>query len=176
MAGDKADKFLTRQQLIVPWATFSSPAAATAPLVVPDLSGGDVARGRALFLGERARCSQCHAFRGQGGQIGPDLSDVGRKGRADIYRNIAAPSAVIEPDYTTYTVSTKDGRVLVGLVRAVGAAAIRVTDTNSKSTEIARAQVQEIRPSATSIMPVGLTGILGDAAIRDLIAFLTSEP
>jgi putative heme-binding domain-containing protein len=175
MAGDKADRLVTRQQVILPWAPLPAAAAATAPLVVPDLSGGDASRGQALFSGERARCSLCHAFRGQGGKIGPDLTDVGRKGRADIYRNIAAPSALIEPDYTTYTMATKDGQVLVGVVRAEGALAIRVTDTNAKSTVIARAQIKQIRPSATSIMPVGLAATLGDAAIRDLIAFLTGS-
>jgi putative heme-binding domain-containing protein len=176
MGGDKADRVLTRRQVIVPWAPVPPAQSATAPLVVPDLSGGDVARGQTLFSGEQARCSQCHTFRGQGGKIGPDLTDVGRKGRAEIYRNIAAPSAVIEADYTTYTVAANDGQVLVGVVRAEGAQAIRVTDTNAKSTVIARAQIQQIRPSATSIMPVGLAATLGDAAVRDLIAFLTTSP
>jgi putative heme-binding domain-containing protein len=162
--------------MIVPWATVPPSGAATAPLILPDLSGGDAARGQALFSGENARCSHCHTFRGQGGKIGPDLTEIGRKGGADIYRNIAAPSATIEPDYTSYTVATKDGQVSVGVVRAEGADAIRVTDTNAKSTVIARAQIQQIRPSGTSIMPVGLAATLGDAAIRDLIAFLTSKP
>jgi putative heme-binding domain-containing protein len=175
MAGDEADRLVTREQVLLPWAPLPEAAAATAPLVVPDLSGGDAARGQALFSGERGRCSQCHTFRGQGGQIGPDLTDVGRKGRADIYRNIAAPSALIEPDFTTYTVATKDGQVLLGVVRAEGAQAIRITDTNAKSTVIAREQIQQIRPSATSIMPVGLAATLGDAAIRDLIAYLTGK-
>lgn len=175
MAGDKVDRTLNRQQMIVPWAPLPAAAPAPAPLVVPDLSGGDAARGQSLFTGERARCSQCHTFRGQGGKIGPDLTEVGRKGRADIYRNIAAPSAFVEPDYTTYTVATRDGQVLVGVVRAEGATAIRITDTNAKSTVIARTQIQQIRPSATSIMPVGLAATLGDAAIRDVIAFLTGN-
>jgi putative heme-binding domain-containing protein len=176
VGGDKVDRALLREQVIVPWAPVPASQSGTAPLVVPDLSGGDAARGKALFSGENARCSQCHTFRGQGGKIGPDLTDVSRKGRAEIYRNIAAPSALIEPDYTTYTVATKDGQVLLGVVRAEGALAIRVTDTNAKSTVIARAQIEQIRPSATSIMPVGLAATLGDAAVRDLIAYLTTSP
>ena len=63
---------------------------------------------------------------------------------------------MIEPDYTTYTVATRDGQVLSGVVRAEGADAIRVTDTNAKSTTVRRDKVQEIRPSATSIMPPDL--------------------
>ena len=170
-AGEKSDRVLSRKQLLVPWAPVPA-ATVSAPLVVPDLSGGDAARGQALFSGEAARCSQCHTFKGQGAKVGPDLTDIGRKGAAEIYRNIAAPSANIEPDYTSYTVATTDGKIAVGIVRAEGAGAIRVTDTNAKSTVIPRDQIGQIRPSANSIMPVGLAATLGDAAIRDLIAFL----
>ncbi len=141
----------------------------TSPAAIP-------ARGRTIFRGDQARCGQCHAFRGEGGQVGPDLTGIASKGRADIYRNIAAPSAVIEPDYTTYTVATRDGQVLSGVVRAEGADAIRVTDTNAKSTTVRRDNIQEIRPSTTSIMPPGLAAAMGDSAVRDLIAYLTSPP
>ncbi len=176
LAGQPADRPIERDRLLIPWAPISTDAAIAAPVAVPDLSGGDPARGRTIFRGDQARCGQCHAFRGEGGQVGPDLTGIATKGRADIYRSIAAPSAVIEPDYTTYTVATRDGQVLSGVVRADGADAIRVTDTNAKSTTVRRDNVQEIRPSATSIMPPGLAAALGDSAVRDLIAYLTSPP
>jgi putative heme-binding domain-containing protein len=173
--GDKTDHALAHDQLILPWAPGSPDAATTAPLVLPDLSGGDAGRGQALFSGDQARCAQCHTFRGQGGKVGPDLTEIGKKGRAEIYRSMAAPSAAIEPDYTSYTVATKDGQVLVGVVRAEGQDAIRVTDTNARSVVIPRDQLAQVRPSGTSIMPVGLAAMLGDAAARDIIAFLTSK-
>jgi putative heme-binding domain-containing protein len=169
------DHALAREQVTVPWAPLPPEAAAQAPLVLPDLSGGDPARGQALFSGEQARCSQCHAFRGKGGTVGPDLTEIGKKGRAEIYRSIAAPSASIEPDYTSYTVANKDGQVVVGVVRAEGPHGIRVTDSNAKPTMIERGKIAQIRPSGTSIMPVGLAGMLGDAAVRDVIAFLTAD-
>jgi putative heme-binding domain-containing protein len=149
-------------------------AAIAAPLVVPDLAGGDPARGRTIFFGDQARCSLCHLSRGQGSKVGPDLTNIGAKGRAEIYRSIATPSATIEPAYTSYTVATNDGQVVVGLVRAEGFDAVKVTDTNARATIIPRKQIEQIRPSATSVMPVGLTGALGTDAIRDLIAYLSS--
>jgi putative heme-binding domain-containing protein len=176
LAKDQTDNPLSRHQMILPWAPLPPAAAPEAPLVLPDLSGGDPARGQKLFSGDQARCAQCHTLRGQGGKAGPDLTEIGKKGRAEIYRSIAAPSASIEPDFTSFTVATKDGQVVVGLVRAEGPGAIRVTDTNARSTVIRRAQLEQIRPSGTSIMPVGLAAMLGDAAVRDLIAFLTSDP
>jgi putative heme-binding domain-containing protein len=75
-----------------------------------------------------------------------------------------------------YTVALKDGRVLVGIVRTEGADSIRVTDTDAKTTVIHRAEIEEFRPSATSIMPVGLMGTLGEGPLRDLLSFLTQPP
>ena len=49
-----------------------------------------------------------------------------------------------------------------------------MTDTNARATTVRRDKIQEIRPSATSIMPPGLAAALGDSAVRDLIAYLTS--
>ena len=66
--------------------------------------------------------------------------------------------------------------MVVGVVRAEDADRIRVTDTNAHAVLIRRRDLDQIRPSANSIMPVGLTGVLGAAALRDLIAYLTAEP
>jgi putative heme-binding domain-containing protein len=111
---------------------------------------------------------------GRGGRSGPDLTEVGRKGREQVFRSIAAPSAEIAPDYMTYTVATKHGRVMAGLVRAEGAEAIQVTDTSARTTTLARAEIEQIRPSGTSIMPVGLAATLGESNMRDLLAYLTT--
>ncbi len=175
--GEKADSPIARDRWIVPWAPLLTDASIAAPIAVPDLSGGDPIRGHAIFSGDQARCAQCHVIRGQGGKVGPDLTEVGRKGRAEIYRSLAVPSAAIEPDYTSYTIATKTGQVFAGVIRAEGPDTIKITDTNAHDTILRRDEIQEIRPSATSIMPPGLAAALGDAAVRDLIAFLTSpEP
>jgi putative heme-binding domain-containing protein len=109
---------------------------------------------------------------GRGGKSGPDLTEIGRKGREQVYHSIAAPSAEIAPEYMTYTVSTTDGRVMAGLVRAQGPQLIEVTDTNAQVTTIPRDQIDQIRPSGNSIMPVGMAAALGPGNLRDLIAFL----
>jgi putative heme-binding domain-containing protein len=171
---EAVDQLIGRDRILVPWAPQSSDTATAAPIAVPDLSGGDPVRGRVLFSGDQGRCAQCHTFRGQGGKVGPDLTEIWRKGRAEIYRSIAAPSAAIEPEHTSYTVATKAGQVVAGIVRAEGPDTIQVTDTNAHATVIRREEIRELRPSATSIMPPGLASALGDGSVRDLIAFLTS--
>ncbi len=163
----------TSRILSVLWAppSATSPAPAPAP---PDFSGGDARLGESVFFSEAAKCLNCHQVRGKGGKVGPDLSTVGERPAVDIYRDVAEPSALIRPDFVPYTVATKDGRVLAGIVRAEGANAIRVTDTEAKSTVISRSEIEDLRPSATSVMPVGLVGAIGEAKMRDLMAFLMS--
>jgi putative heme-binding domain-containing protein len=174
-SADSPERPLSADRLTVPWSPGPPPPATTPPLVPPALTGGDPRRGEAVFFSEEARCSTCHKARGQGGEIGPDLAKLPVQDPATILRDIQDPSAVIHPDFAPYTVALKDGRVLVGVVRAEGAETLRVLDTNAQTTTVARAEVADIQPSRTSIMPVGLAGALGEARLRDLLAFLTAE-
>ena len=63
----------------------------------------------------------------------------------------------------------------MGIVRAEGAEALKVGENDGKQTIIPRADIDEIRPSASSIMPVGLLGAIGEERTRDLLAYLTSR-
>ncbi|HWE38877.1 MAG TPA: ThuA domain-containing protein [Isosphaeraceae bacterium] len=173
---DPTGRPLSLGMLSVPWAPISPPAPASPTAPTGPLAGGDPKRGEAVFFGTEAKCSSCHKVRGKGGEVGPDLSNLVQRDLASVYRDLAEPSAVIHPDFVPYTVSLKDGRVAVGVVRAEGSDAIRVADTNAKTTLIPRAEIDELRPSATSIMPVGLVGAIGEARVRDLLAFLTTAP
>ncbi len=172
-AGSGPESPLSVGQSFLPW-TPATPPAPAALENVPDLTGGDPLRGAAVFAGADAKCASCHRVRGEGGTVGPDLSGLVGRDRKDVYRDIAEPSARINPDYVPYTLALKDGRVLVGTVRAEGADAVRVSDTEAKVTVVPRAAIEEFRPGATSVMPVGLAGAIGAEKLRDLIAFLTT--
>jgi putative heme-binding domain-containing protein len=168
---------LNHERFALPWAPIQSTNVAADGLAIPSaasLAGGDAQRGEALFQGDQAQCSRCHRVRGKGGTIGPDLSEIGKKGAREIYLSIANPSVNIEPDYESFTVSLTDGRVIAGIVRADGPDAINIHDTNAQVTRIERREIDQIRPASASIMPVGLASALGDERIKDLIAYLLS--
>ena len=160
----------------VPWAPAPPPEPSEVLELPASLAGGDPARGREVFLGQVAKCATCHAIRGEGGQVGPDLGNLHERSAASIYRDVAEPSAVLNPDYIPYTVALKDGRVLTGVVRSDPGGMLRVLDTNAQETRVEVSEVEELRPSATSVMPVGLVGAIGEQGMRDLIAFLTAKP
>ncbi len=167
-------KPLSQASLSLPWAPppVNGPAFTDPPAGV--LTGGDWAKGQAVFKGQQAKCASCHKFRGEGGTIGPDLTGLVGRDRAWVYRNVAEPSAAIHPDYVSWTVALKDGRVAMGVVRAKGSEKIVVSDTDAKVSEFSRDEIEEIRPSGSSIMPVGLLGAIGEAGVKDLLNYLTS--
>ena len=164
---------IPQSQLALPWLPVIPPAA-KAPEPPYRLDGGDPAKGAEVFASEAAKCVSCHAIGGKGGAIGPSLDGLKDRDLAMIYRDIAEPSAVIVPEYLTYTVARKDGQIAVGIVRAEGFDSIRVADINGMATIIPKAEIEEMRPSTTSTMPVGLAGALGEEKMRDLLAFLRS--
>jgi putative heme-binding domain-containing protein len=175
-ADDPTERPLPTSRLSLPWSPPFPSTPSSPPSAPSALAGGDPKRGESVFFSDEAKCSSCHKVRGKGGEVGPDLSNLYQRDLGSVYRDINEPSVSINPDYVPYTVALKDGQVLAGVVRAEGADAIRVVDTSAKVSVVKRSQIDELRPSATSIMPVGLVGVLGDAKLRDLISFLMTTP
>ena len=116
-------------------------------------------------------CSKCHSVSGLGGAIGPDLSNLIHRDYASVMRDITQPSFAINPDFITQTITLKDERVLMGVVRTVGNK-LYVGDQNGKETIIDKANVASMRPAAISIMPDDLVKKLGPDQTRDLLTFL----
>ena len=75
--------------------------------------GGDAKGGEKLFQTLRpTSCATCHRVRGQGGDVGPDLSLIGGKfDRAHLVESILEPSRQIVEGYRTTIVALRDGRV-----------------------------------------------------------------
>jgi len=172
---DARPRALPLRRTLLPWATLEKPKDDLAQREIPELKGGDWARGRALFHGEQAKCSACHKLRGRGGEIGPDLSNLVHRDYASVYRDVHAPSAAINPDYVAHSVALTDGRVLLGTLRTEGDRLI-VSDTGGKQTAVNRSEIEHSAPSAVSIMPEGLDTALGPERLRDLLTFLLTDP
>jgi putative heme-binding domain-containing protein len=167
---------LPLNRLLLPWASTSKPdAPAAVARDIPELAGGDWARGRAVFFSEQAACSKCHTVWGKGGAIGPDLSNLPQRDYQSVLRDITEPSFAINPDYITQVIHLKSGRVLSGAVRTQGDELL-VGDPDGKVTPVARGEVEAVESSPKSIMPEGLPKLLGAERMRDLLTFLLTEP
>ncbi|HZU37777.1 MAG TPA: hypothetical protein VFA18_17790, partial [Gemmataceae bacterium] len=171
---DARPRPMLMRRFLLPWAALSQQAP-TITASRPELRGGSWLRGRDVFFSELAQCSKCHAVSGQGGKIGPDLSNLVQRDYDSVLRDIREPSAAINPDYIAHIVELANGRVLTGTLRTDGDQ-LRIGDTTGTETVIPRNAVLSLKPSSVSIMPQGLDKMLGRERLRDLLTFLLTEP
>jgi putative heme-binding domain-containing protein len=137
------------------------------------MKDGDVRRGQAVFNNPKAACSSCHAIGYLGGNIGPDLTHIGRiRTERDLLEAIVFPSASFVRGYEPVVVSTRDGRVHNGVIRGDTAAEVVLATGANQEVRIARSDIEEVQPSRVSIMPAGLDQQLTPRELADLVAFL----
>jgi putative heme-binding domain-containing protein len=140
-----------------------------------ELDGGSWARGYKLFRSEQALCSKCHVMDGDGGEIGPNLSNLRQRDYASVFRDVTNPSYAINPDYISHALTLDDGRILTGVVRTDGDTLL-LGDEMGNVTKIARGDVEAMQPSSVSVMPKDIHEKLGEAKLRDLLTFLLTPP
>jgi putative heme-binding domain-containing protein len=137
------------------------------------LKAGDIRRGQLVFHSEKAACFTCHAIGYRGGTVGPDLTRIGSvRAERDLLESIVFPSASLVRSFESIAVATSDGKVYNGLMRGETADELRLATGVNLEARIARREIEEIRPSAISIMPAGLDQQLTHQELADLVAFL----
>ena len=166
------------------WLEIPPPAIGT-PLAEEDrkqllvaeqnLLPGDIERGRQVFAAAKTSCSKCHRIEGEGGQIGPDLSTIGRsRSQRDLLEAILFPSASFARGFAPYVIQTDDGQTVSGIILGEGAQKLRLGIDKDKSQLIANDTIEEIRASNVSIMPSDVHRSLTPQELADLVSYLKS--
>ena len=86
--------------------------------------------------------------------------------------SILDPNRAVDNNYFGYTVTTQDGRVLTGIIAAETASSITLKQPEGKVEVILRDEIDELKGSGLSLMPVGLEKNIDAAQMADLITFL----
>jgi len=175
-AEDSRTRPMQIHRFFVPWSQTADSDFYKEPAIVraPELEGGSWAKGRALFFGEAAACSRCHAVHGRGGQLGPDLSNLIHRDYASVLRDITFPSFALNPDHLSYIVELKDGRTLNGVVYTDGDD-VTVGNLQGIVTKVLKSDVEQMVPTSVSTMPEGISKLLGPERMRDLLSFLLTR-
>jgi putative heme-binding domain-containing protein len=71
-------------------------------------------------------------------------------------------------------VSTRDGKVKTGVVRAETETTLELADADAKITRIPKSDIDVRRVGNVSIMPANLVGALSPAEFADLVSYLLS--
>ena len=134
---------------------------------------GEPAKGKVTFT---KTCVPCHALKGQGFAVGPDLALLAGKPPGDLLLAILDPNAAVEPRFLAYDIEMKDDRSLVGVISAESSTALTLTQPGGNQEKLLRGQITEIRATGTSLMPEGLEQGLSPQDLADLIAYLKTKP
>ena len=145
-------------------------------------SGRDFQAGRQLFT--QVSCVACHAMKGAGGKLAPDMHDLQKKlaeQKTDVAKIVDAlvvPSKEIDAKYRVQIVVTVDGKLHSGVVVFEDEKILRLSanplEKNVKVVEIDKQDIDEREESKVSIMPEGLLNTMTRNEILDLLAYIIS--
>ena len=97
-------------------------------------------------------------LKGEGGDIGPDLSTISDKGLKFISESILRPAKKITPGYETYVVVDNEGLKTIGLETRDTATEVDITKATGEVVTIAKSDIKEIeQDEGASVMPDDLT-------------------
>ena len=114
-------------------------------------------------------------MRGIGESVGPDLKSVRDWDAPRIILSILDPNAEINPQFRAFSIDTRDGRFLTGIMESETATSVTLKKSGGLRDTVLRSQVVHIEESALSLMPDGLGEGLNVADMADLVAFLKEE-
>jgi putative membrane-bound dehydrogenase-like protein len=123
----------------------------------------------------RKTCLTCHKFHGEGAEVGPDLTGVGRSSLDALLANVIDPNQIIGKGYENVEIETKDGRMLSGRVIEDSDTRIKLLAAGPKEEVVAKSDIARMRVSEVSVMPEGLEQI-PDADFRNLIWYILNPP
>lgn len=147
-----------------------------APLLADGLGERNFEQGRNMFLA--TNCITCHAMKGEGQNIGPDLTNLGtRFSPEDMLRSIINPNEVISDQYNSMIFSLKDGNSVVGRLISEDGDTYEISQ-NPYAPDVIRSipknEVTGTKMSSVSLMPPGTINRLNDEEVKDLLAYLIS--
>ena len=139
-------------------------------------SNGDAERGEKIFKDRNGvACINCHRVRGEGADIGPDLSGVGAQfDRRALAENVLYPSRAVREGYNVIDIELTDGDTVSGMIRAETSDALSLQTAAGAPQSIPKSKIKSRKSTPVSLMPEGLESGLSLDEFADLISFLQS--
>ncbi|HVJ86214.1 MAG TPA: PVC-type heme-binding CxxCH protein [Caulifigura sp.] len=135
----------------------------------PALANGNAEHGAAVF---KKTCSQCHKVGKEGYLVGPQLASVKNKSPRDLLLAVLDPNREALPQYMSYTIATEDGRIFTGILVSETDSTVTLRKAEGKEDVIPREQIELMKSTGQSLMPVGLEKDLTPQDVADVIAWI----
>ncbi len=135
---------------------------------------GNVQHGKEIFAG-KGGCSKCHTIDGQGGTIGPDLSDVGAEMTLTQLRDALTTETPITAGYKPVTVALTNGQTIKGIAKNEDAFSLQLLDFDDHLHLIDKTDVKRENETGKSLMPHDYDKVLSAEEFQDLLAMLAKQ-
>jgi putative heme-binding domain-containing protein len=133
---------------------------------------GDAGAGKAVYA--KSACAACHRIGGDGVDLGPDLTDVGRRrGLAFLEESIVKPEAFVPNSYRAVQLVMISGPSVSGIRLNEDDISIQVRDVGGTPRSYLKAEIKEVRHDKPSLMP-SYESRLSKKELADLVAYLNS--
>jgi putative heme-binding domain-containing protein len=134
-------------------------------------ASGDAAAGHAVY--QKSGCANCHRIDKDGGALGPDLTDIGRRrGLKFLAESLEKPEADIPINYRAVQVVLKSGQTVSGIRLNRDDLSIQLRDTRGNLRSFLMDNVQDVRYDKPSLMPAYAS--MNQKDFDDVVAYLNS--
>jgi cytochrome c oxidase cbb3-type subunit III len=148
---------------------------------------GDSASGKRLFEG-KGGCLRCHTVGGNGGRLGPDLSEIGAKRGPEYLRTaLVAPEAEVPENFASYRkliytpdnflwvrLVTRDGKSVAGVRVDEDTFTIQIRDASDRLYSFRKDELREMHEDwGKSPMP-SYRDVFSASELQDVVAYLSS--
>ncbi len=120
----------------------------------------------------RQNCATCHRIGEIGNQVAPDISDSRTRQPLQLLTDILQPNKAIDNNYMHYSVLTKDGQILDGIITEETSSQITLMQPERKILPVLRTEIDEVQSRGVSLMPEGLEKKINHQQMADLISFI----
>lgn len=134
---------------------------------------GNARRGKELVAVKDLGCLRCHTIRGVGGNVGPDLSLIGKKAsRENLFESLLYPDKAIADQFVQHVILDRSGVTVTGVLIEETPDYVLIRDGLAKDHKIPKAEIENRATSKKSIMPADLVAHLSESDLIDVVAYL----
>jgi cytochrome c oxidase cbb3-type subunit III len=135
---------------------------------------GDPARGK-TYYDSKGSCATCHIVDGRGGNLGPDLTNVGsRRSAAYLREALVDPGAAVSEDFLVVSIVTRNGQRIRGIRANEDSFTIQMRDSSGAFHSVRKADLSELKKEFSSSLMPSYRDSMSNAEIEDMVAYLAT--
>jgi len=135
---------------------------------------GDARRGENLYR-TKGNCVQCHVVAGEGGTLGPELTEIGaRRGVGQLRSAILNPESAIPEGFLQVRLVTRDDRQVLGVRLNEDTFTIQIRDLNGHLYSFVKANLKDLRKEPGKTPMPSFRQTFSNTELDDLISYLVS--